>query len=65
MRQHGTVLRYSVISGYGFLLADETHEEIFVSGEEDLTKGDRVTFVIVPPARPGQKRRAVNVSREE
>jgi len=65
MRQHGIVLWYSCIRGYGFLLVDETYEEIFVCGEDDLNKGDRVSFAIVSPGKPGQQRayQAVSISK--
>jgi cold shock CspA family protein len=66
----GTVLRWNVAKGYGFLLSHESSEDIAESGEvfchksnlppgvEFLVPNQRVEFQLTPSRRPSQPHQA-------
>lgn len=59
-RYKGKVLWYSARKRYGFIVSEDTNEELFlhkgnVLNESELKNGDVVTFIITPPVRKENK----------
>lgn len=51
--QTGTVIRFNKIKGYGFIIADESEQEIFVhysevemAGYKELKEGQRISYTL-------------------
>lgn len=65
--KQGTVKFFNAGKGFGFIIDDETKEEVFVhitaltDGTKELNEGQKVTFEIGQDPR-NNKDRAVNVS---
>lgn len=63
----GTVKFFNSARGFGFIINDETNEEIFVhvsalnDGLKELSEGQKVTFEVEKDTK-SNKDRAVNVS---
>lgn len=68
-KKHGHVKWFSRIKGYGFIMPDDSEQEVFVhysaiegEGYRNLYEGDRVTFVEVDLGK-GPQARDVNTLR--
>ena len=65
----GTVKWFKADKGFGFIINDETKEEVFVhfsaitgEGYKTLEEGQKVTYDVEPDPKNSSKKRAVNVT---
>lgn len=49
----GTVMFYNTVRKYGFIDTDNSIENVLFTGDYDLQRGDRVSFIRTPVGEKG------------